>query len=145
MKIIADASMAVKWVIAENQSQIAYQLLEQDYEIIAPDFILIEVANILWKKNRKNEIPTEDLYETYDALYSSIHQYRSVFPIYTRILELSYELDHPVYDCVYLALAEQEQSIVVTADQRFCTSVKNSKYNHLICMIENTPGLKITP
>jgi predicted nucleic acid-binding protein len=33
------------------------------------------------------------------------------------------ELMHPIYDCCYLALAIEENSIVITADQRFRSAV----------------------
>jgi predicted nucleic acid-binding protein len=34
-----------------------------------------------------------------------------------RALELALNLDHPVYDCFYLALAEAETAQMVTADR----------------------------
>ena len=33
-------------------------------------------------------------------------------------LALACHLDHPVYDCLYLALARREAAVLVTADQR---------------------------
>ena len=33
-------------------------------------------------------------------------------------LALACHLDHPVYDCVYLALARREAALLVTADKR---------------------------
>jgi predicted nucleic acid-binding protein len=33
-------------------------------------------------------------------------------------MDLARRLSHPVYDCVYLALAERERARFVTADQR---------------------------
>ena len=33
-------------------------------------------------------------------------------------MDLARRLDHPLYDCVYLALAEREEATLVTADQR---------------------------
>ncbi len=35
-----------------------------------------------------------------------------------RSLALAADLDHPVYDCLYLALAELREASLVTADQR---------------------------
>jgi predicted nucleic acid-binding protein len=41
---------------------------------------------------------------------------------------LAVDLDHPVYDCFYLALAVQEQYPVVTADRRFHDAVRAHPY-----------------
>lgn len=54
------------------------------------------------------------------------------------------EIDHPIYDCLYLALAERETAIVVTADKKFHTRVKSSKYASLIAWVENSPQEEIT-
>lgn len=41
---------------------------------------------------------------------------------------LANDLDHPVYDCMYLALALQEQRPVITADRRFYNVVRDHPY-----------------
>ena len=41
---------------------------------------------------------------------------------------LAIDLDHPAYDCFYLALALQEQYPVVTADRRFFDVVRKHPY-----------------
>jgi predicted nucleic acid-binding protein len=38
-------------------------------------------------------------------------------------LNIACDLVHPIYDCCYLALAIQENSIVITADRRFRLAV----------------------
>ncbi len=43
-------------------------------------------------------------------------------------VRLAVDLDHPVYDCFYLALAIQEQYPVVTADARFHGKVSRHPY-----------------
>jgi len=42
-------------------------------------------------------------------------------------MALALELDHPVYDCFYLALAELERNSMVTADQRLLARLSGSK------------------
>jgi predicted nucleic acid-binding protein len=42
-------------------------------------------------------------------------------------MAIALDLDHPVYDCFYLALAEIEQNAMVTADQRLLTRLSGSK------------------
>ncbi|MDF2781136.1 MAG: PilT protein domain protein, partial [Geminicoccaceae bacterium] len=44
----------------------------------------------------------------------------------SRAMMLALELDHPVYDCFYLALAESEQSAMLTADRRLLARLSRS-------------------
>ena len=43
---------------------------------------------------------------------------------------MAHELGHPVYDCLYLALAEREQSVAITADRAFADRVAGSRWKH---------------
>ena len=45
---------------------------------------------------------------------------------------MAHELGHPVYDCLYLALAEREQALVVTADRVFAARVGGSRWRNLV-------------
>lgn len=49
---------------------------------------------------------------------------------------LAHDLDHPVYDCLYLALALQEQRPVITADRRFHGAVQPHPYlaGHVVAL-----------
>jgi len=42
-------------------------------------------------------------------------------------LELAMRIDHPSYDCLYLALAVKHDTHVVTADRRFVAAVARDK------------------
>jgi predicted nucleic acid-binding protein len=45
-----------------------------------------------------------------------------------RALNLAIELGHPVYDCIYLALAEAMQDELLTADGRLLRAVASTPY-----------------
>jgi predicted nucleic acid-binding protein len=47
--IVIDASVAVKWVVREPDSDAADALLD-DIELIAPVLWLAEAANVLWRR-----------------------------------------------------------------------------------------------
>jgi predicted nucleic acid-binding protein len=44
-----------------------------------------------------------------------------------RALELAIELQHPIYDCFYLALAERERAPLISADKRLLAMAKRMK------------------
>jgi predicted nucleic acid-binding protein len=48
-----------------------------------------------------------------------------------RALELAIALDHPVYDCLYLALAERMGVGMVSADRRFLRAMAGTAFEPL--------------
>lgn len=78
---------------------------------------------------RRGDIRREDLSEAVDALRAApIAVPATMRQLAPAAARLAVDLDHPVYDCFYLALAIQEQYPVVTADKRFHDAVKAHPY-----------------
>lgn len=118
MSWVVDASVAVKWVIPEVLSAEADRVRDGDDAVLAPDLLLVEVANALWKKTAAKEISPREADTAFDLLRRSGIDLRPTAPLLPRALEVARSLGHPVYDCVYLALAEREGMAFVTADRR---------------------------
>jgi predicted nucleic acid-binding protein len=58
-------------------------------------------------------------------------------PLLPAALDLALSVDRTVYDCLYLALAEARDSVMVTADRRFCDAVTASVWADRIVWIED--------
>ena len=56
---VVDVNVAIKWVLSEIYSSDALCLLNDDYELLVPDFFFPEVGNILWKRFRLGETTLE--------------------------------------------------------------------------------------
>jgi predicted nucleic acid-binding protein len=115
--LVIDASIAVKWVVEENGTPQALRL-RQRMKLIAPELLIAECANILWKKVQCGELSKDEA-----LLAARLLQAAEIELLPTRILlepatRIAIELDHPAYDCVYLALAVERDCRFVTADQR---------------------------
>jgi predicted nucleic acid-binding protein len=113
-----DASIAVKWVIEEEGTAEALAL-RQRAKLIAPQLLVAECANILWKKVQRDELLREEAPLAARLLQGAeveLLPMRSLFEAATR---MSIEFDHPAYDCVYLAMAVDNKCQFVTADERF--------------------------
>jgi predicted nucleic acid-binding protein len=54
LSLIIDACVAIKWFVPEPGHEAATALLEGNSDLLAPDWLLIEVANALWKQWRRN-------------------------------------------------------------------------------------------
>ncbi len=44
-----------------------------------------------------------------------------------RALSLAIELQHPIYDCFYLALAQRENALLITADERLLSAARRAR------------------
>ncbi len=58
-KLVIDASVAIKWVVEEDGTESALALRQQA-KLIAPDLLVPECANILWKKAQRNELSRDE-------------------------------------------------------------------------------------
>jgi predicted nucleic acid-binding protein len=117
MRIVVDASVAVKWVVNEPRTEAALAL--RDEELIAPALWLAEAANALWRHVRLGELNRNQALARLSELETAPVASLPIEPHVAKALELATEADHPVYDCVYLALALHQQARVVTDDRRF--------------------------
>ena len=123
MNLTVDASIAVKWFVAEPLHDDARRLLSHRLSLHAPDLLLAEFANTIWKKARKGEIDDPQPY--YDELVR-LPDIVTLHPggcLIGRAARIAAEIDHPVYDCLYLACAEAAKSALVTADKRLANKV----------------------
>ena|SRR5215475_13444549 len=118
MTWVVDASVAIKWVIPEVLSEEADRVRAGDDEMLAPDMLLVEVANALWRKMANREISPHEADRAFALLIESGIDLRPTAPLLPRAMQVARRLHHPVYDCVYLALAEREDAAFVTADRR---------------------------
>ena len=50
MRIVVDASVAVKWLLLELLSETAQGLVDSEDTLSARAFVLAELANVLWKR-----------------------------------------------------------------------------------------------
>jgi predicted nucleic acid-binding protein len=119
---LIDASVAIKWVIDEDGTREALAL--RSHLLAAADLLTAECANILWKKVRRGEISADEAGFAAKLLGRAdidLLPMRSFFEPATRI---AVALDHPAYDCVYLAAAEAVGLPFVTADERLLRKLR---------------------
>lgn len=116
--LVIDASIAVKWVVEEEGTPQALAL-RQRTKLIAPELLVAECANILWKKAARGELSKEEAILAAKLLQSAEVELLPMRSLFETATSLAIELDHPAYDCIYLALAVENDCPFVTADERF--------------------------
>ena len=118
MKLTVDASVAVKWFVAESKSGEARLLLAERIHLHAPGLLLAEFANTIWKKTRRREISDPRPYLNELAGLSELISLYPAGVLIERAAQIAFQIDHPIYDCLYLACAEFTDSALITADKR---------------------------
>jgi predicted nucleic acid-binding protein len=113
---VVDASVAVKWVVDEPGTGQALKL--RGHALAAPDLLVAECANILWRKVRLGELSGPEASLAISLLVRADIELVPMRSMARRAVDLSVALDHPAYDCMYLALAEAIERPFVTADAR---------------------------
>lgn len=129
--LIVDASVAVKFAIAESGADRARSLLLRREQVVAPDILVSELANALWKKELRGELDPVDRALALQAGLDPFDEFAACAPLAGRALELAVMLKHPVYDCFYLALAEMRAGTFVTADARLIARLSQSGWGGL--------------
>ena len=132
MTWIVDASVATKWFVREDLHAEALLLLARPERLAAPDLIVAEIGNIAWKKCLRGEITRVQAEAMAAGISGFITVLESMSALAERALDLAFELNHPVYDCLYLACAESLGGTLVTADTRFRVALRGTPYAGLI-------------
>jgi len=115
---VVDASVAVQWFAREPGSEASAALVEGNQPLIAPDIMPLEVANALWKKARHGDVPAGDLQPAVTRILASDITLVPTLTLLERSVRLAVEISHPVYDCVYLVLAEERGAPLASLDAR---------------------------
>jgi len=116
MNLIVDASVVVKWLMPEQGSDRAAELMR--LPLSAPDSLVPECLNALRKKVLRRELTQDAAVDAAQLLSVAGITLESTQPFAADILVLSMQLSLPAYDCAYLALARRREGVLITADAR---------------------------
>lgn len=123
MKLVIDSSVALKWFVDEPGRDAAVAL-DENGVFFAPDLLLAEVTNALWRKVRAGEVSALQVERAIEEIEALI----SLRPITAEMsgvaFRIAQELEHSVYDCLFLACAEAEGASLVTVDETFLAKIE---------------------
>ena len=94
-------------VRGEPDSDKAEAILGSRDDLLAPDLVLAELGNALRKKVALGLVTTR---QAIDAVRRAPTFFYRLYPLpdlAARATEIAIDLQHPIYDCFYLALAER--------------------------------------
>ncbi|MBS7635520.1 type II toxin-antitoxin system VapC family toxin [Candidatus Bathyarchaeota archaeon] len=128
-KVVADASVIVKWVMPEDYTENALRLrddfLDGRVDIHAPSILLLEVATALRKYYLKGFIGKDTAERALGLIASSeIRLHEIDIDMTLKSLRMSLDYNITVYDAAYIVLASRLSATVYTADDRLLSNQK---------------------
>ncbi len=127
--------MAVQWVAEEESSELSETLLLRD-DLVAPELLQLEVANALRRMVWVGDISIGQAKAGLDFVRAKVRTSPLTPALLDRALELSHAMYHPIYDCIYLAVAEAESGLLITYDQEL---IDRAKEHGLAALIGSLP------
>lgn len=115
---VVDASVAVKWYVEEEGSAKAVRLLEDTCALHAPDFMRIEVENVLLSKMRRGEMSIAEAEDIRLAIRRVPIRWDSSPEMLDDAFRWAVLLHRTIYDSIYVSLAVRLGIPLVTADEK---------------------------
>lgn len=144
-RLVVDTSVALKFYLPEEGHEEAVGLLEAAEagaaELLAPGTILPEGFNAIAQQRRRGLLDEEDAQGAWEKLLG--------MPVYTfatedlieRAAEIANETGVIVYDALFLALAEDADAVMVTADGKLVRALESTRYASLARPLERVSSL----
>jgi len=129
-QLVLDASVAIKWAMPlarEPLTDEALRLLRRyvsgEIEFIVPDVFWAELGNVLWKGTRQRRWRQDEAEDVATDMRARDFPTVSSSVLLPEALRIDLSHDRAVYDCLYVALAVQSKSELVTADERLANAL----------------------
>ena len=116
-RYVVDASVAARWYFPEPLAEHADALLEQRSEILAPDILPMELAQLVWKRARRGEIDETMAHRIVSELRRVPLELKPASELVSAALPLALHQGLTLIDAFYVALAVQSGCPFVTADR----------------------------
>lgn len=117
-RVVLDASAVIRIIEGAAQAAAFTEALISAELVLAPERMLTEVANTLWRLQRPGQLQADSLHQRLRWAADLVDHIEPDRTLQAEALALATHLDHPVYDCLYLVLARREVASLLSADQR---------------------------
>jgi len=117
-KLVLDASAVVRIIEGSPEASVMHEAVLAADLVLAPELMLTEVANALWRLQRAGQLEASGLQQRLSRAADLVDHIEPDRTLLAEALALATHLDHPVYDCLYLVLARREVASLLSADRR---------------------------
>jgi predicted nucleic acid-binding protein len=113
--LVVNASVALKWLVLEDMSDVAKGLYGAGDHLVAPRLITTEIANALARKTMQGMLTRHEAKYHFSSLPQFLPDPMDVDELIEQALENACALRHPIYDLIYLGAAQRLDAQLVTA------------------------------
>ncbi len=136
---VIDCSAAAAAFLEEPDGEHAMALITCGDDVTAPDLIDTEFGSVLWKRCMRGQMTEAEAAPLLcDFLNCGISR-ESSHDLVQRALELALTTKRSVYDCLYLAMAVDLDTVLYTGDMRFLNSLQNTPMAKHVAPISSFP------
>lgn len=128
--IVLDASVAVKWfsspgqeTLVEEAAAIGERYQAGEISLVVPDLFWAEVANYFWKGVQQHRFAPGIAHTSIEMLRSQNFPTIPSFDLIDQALHIALAFKRSAYDSIYIALAMQLGTHLITADERLANAV----------------------
>jgi predicted nucleic acid-binding protein len=134
-ELVLDTSVAVKFYLSEERREEALDLLsavaENRASLLAPGTVQPELFNALWQQHRRGHLSVEEVREYWSDFSVTSMDLYAPEDLMRRATAIAFETSAVVYDALFLALAEDAGTAVITDDGRLLQTLEGTPYAHL--------------
>ncbi len=117
MRVVLDASAAVEIALDGKAARQLSEILDASDEAIAPELLVPEVVNAVWKYHQFTELDLGKCEKALEVAVRLVDRFVSNREIYREAFALSRaQKTRAAYDMFYLALALREDAVLLTLD-----------------------------
>ncbi len=128
--VVVDASVAVKWCLPSRREELVAEAEEllassrrDEVRFLVPDLFWVELANALWKAVRRAEMSSDNAASAMSFMRDLGIATLPSLDLVPQALDLAISHSRTVYDSLYVALAIQSDSELITADERLANAL----------------------
>ena len=128
---VVDASVAVKWFVAETDFLVADDLSASNHRLFAPRLIMTEVANTLARKAMAGLMSAAEACVYLRSLPHYFGGFLAVDELIEPALKNVCAIRHPISDLIYL------DAPLVTADRRFIAKIAGTDFARHVMLLSD--------
>ncbi len=117
MRLVLDASAAIEVVLARAKAGEYERILEEADQVLAPDLIIPEVVNTIWKYHQFENLNLNTCDQAIEFAIGLLDVLVPCKDLFREAFLLARSARQPAYDMFYLSLARREDAGFLTLDR----------------------------
>jgi predicted nucleic acid-binding protein len=124
MIAVLDASAAIEIALQREKAQKFTPHVAAADWVIAPTLFIAEVTNVFWKYQKYADVPFLACEQGIEQAMSLPDDFIDEKDLYREAFKLACNLDHSVYDMLYLVVARRNNATLLTLDKKLLKAAR---------------------